>query len=87
MGTRLKWLIVIPVAARQALHPEPDPFYFADCVHSGTAADTDRRQAEAMPGKPAANHAETTTMMRGARIRSSVDWGQQARVLYGDSSK
>lgn len=75
MGTRLKWLLVIPRAARQAFHPEPDTFCFADSVHSGTAADTDRRQAETMPGEPAANHAENTTVMREARVRSSVDWG------------
>lgn len=62
-------------AAWWALHPEPDTFYVADSVHSRTAADPDRRQAEEMPGEPAANHAENTTVivMEGARIRSSVD--------------
>ncbi|XP_063105032.1 POC1 centriolar protein homolog A isoform X2 [Cavia porcellus] len=44
-----------------------------DSVHPGTAVDTDRRQAEAVSGEPAANHAESNTMIRGARIRSSVD--------------
>lgn len=75
MGTRLKWLILTPRAARQAFHPEPDTFSFADSVHSGTATDTNRRQAEAVPGEPAANHAENATVMRGARIRSSVIGG------------
>ncbi|XP_021096897.1 POC1 centriolar protein homolog A isoform X2 [Heterocephalus glaber] len=50
-----------------------------DSVHPGTTVDTDRRQAEAVSGEPAANHAESNTMIRGARIRSLVDWGVGGR--------
>jgi hypothetical protein len=47
----------------------------ADSVHPGAAADADRRQAEAVSAKPAANHAESNTVIRGLRIRSSDDLG------------
>lgn len=62
-------------AARWPLHPLSLTVYFADSLHPGAAVDTDRRQAEAVSGEPAANHAENTTMIRGARIKSSVDLG------------
>lgn len=62
-------------AAQGPLHPEPEHYYFADSLHLGAAADTDRRQAEAVSGKPAANHAENNTVIRGTRIKSSVDLG------------
>ncbi|XP_011737853.2 POC1 centriolar protein homolog A isoform X1 [Macaca nemestrina] len=45
----------------------------SDSLHPGAAVDTDRRQAEAVSGEPAANHAESNTVIGGARIRSSVD--------------
>ena len=56
---------------------------FADSLHPGAAADPDRGQAEAVPGEPAANHAESNTLIRGAGIKNSVDWGGRAgRVWY-----
>ncbi|XP_053786318.1 POC1 centriolar protein homolog A isoform X2 [Desmodus rotundus] len=54
-----------------------------DSLHPGAAADPDRGQAEAVPGEPAANHAESNTVIRGAGIKNSVDWGGRAgRVWY-----
>ncbi|XP_077933676.1 POC1 centriolar protein homolog A isoform X2 [Halichoerus grypus] len=56
-----------------------------DGLHPGAAADADRRQAEAVPGEPAANHAENNTVIRGARIKSSLDFGgwQAGDLYYG----
>lgn len=58
---------------------------FADSLHPGAAADPDGRQAEAVSGEPAANHAENNTVIKGARIRSSVDsgWGWGAVAGWG----
>lgn len=39
-------------------------------VHPGTAVDTGRRQAEAVSGEPAANHAENAIMIREQESRA-----------------
>lgn len=50
------------------------PPVVADGLHPGAAADPDGGQAEAVSGEPAANHAESDTVIGGG-IRSLVDWG------------
>lgn len=56
-----------------------------DGLHPGAAADADGRQAEAVSGEPAANHAENDIVIRGARIKSSLDFGgwQAGDLYYG----
>lgn len=74
----------IPRAAWWPLHPlSLTTCYFADSLHPGAAVDTDGRQAKAVPGEPAANHAENHAVIgeqeSGAQ---SILGGWQARGLY-----
>lgn len=60
-----------------------------DGLHPGAAADADGGQAEAVSGQPAANHAESDTMIGEQESGAQLIWGEEgpAGLMLWDSGE